>query len=154
MNSLVKTVSTVGVRTLCRAPKCSSYFHTIRQVVCKPFKASFTPALTSIMPARAYSMENMGEREQPPPVVVGTEDVNITCVDCQTQFSFSVAEQQFYAEREFSQPHRCKGCRDKRKAAKFAARRDGGFNDRGSFGGGRQGGPRGGNGGRRGRDDE
>mgnify|MGYP001581076731 CR=1 FL=1 len=42
-------------------------------------------------------------------------DLEITCVDCQTKFVFTEAEQQFYQERQFQNPKRCKSCRIAKK---------------------------------------
>lgn len=47
---------------------------------------------------------------------VSVNDRNITCEDCGEVFTFTEREQQFYAEREFSDPKRCRACRAKRKA--------------------------------------
>jgi CxxC-x17-CxxC domain-containing protein len=66
-------------------------------------------------------------------------DKTLTCVDCNQQFAFSASEQQFYADRQFSEPRRCPSCR----AAKKAARGDsgGGYSSGGySSGGGSRGG--------------
>jgi len=44
------------------------------------------------------------------------EDKTIMCVDCQKEFQFTVAEQEFYAEKGFqNEPVRCKPCRDEKK---------------------------------------
>ena len=56
-------------------------------------------------------------------------DKTLVCADCNQEFSFTASEQQFYADRQFSEPRRCPSCR----AAKKAARGDGG----GYSGGGR-----------------
>ena len=46
-------------------------------------------------------------------------DKTITCVDCGAPFIFSANEQEFYAQKGFSnEPKRCKNCRDKRKNAR------------------------------------
>ncbi len=45
-------------------------------------------------------------------------DREITCKDCHTPFVFSAGEQQFFAERQFSDPARCKPCRDAKRAQK------------------------------------
>ena len=45
-------------------------------------------------------------------------DKQLTCVDCSQDFSFSEGEQRFYAEREYTEPKRCKPCRERRKAEK------------------------------------
>ena len=42
-------------------------------------------------------------------------DKTITCADCGEEFTFSDEEQQFYSERGFQDPKRCKACRDRRK---------------------------------------
>ena len=45
------------------------------------------------------------------------EDKKIICKDCGEEFTFTVGEQEFYAEKGFTnEPVRCKACRDKRKA--------------------------------------
>lgn len=47
------------------------------------------------------------------------KDKTIKCVDCGTEFIFSARDQEFYAEKGFTnEPKRCKPCRDKRKAEK------------------------------------
>lgn len=44
------------------------------------------------------------------------EDISLTCKDCNTKFVFTAGEQQFYAEKGFTnQPVRCPGCRKSRK---------------------------------------
>ena len=43
-------------------------------------------------------------------------DVEITCAECGTAFPFTEREQEYYAERNLSQPKRCKACRDARRA--------------------------------------
>jgi CxxC-x17-CxxC domain-containing protein len=43
-------------------------------------------------------------------------DVEITCAECGTAFPFTEREQEYYAERNLSQPKRCKACRDSRRA--------------------------------------
>ena len=39
----------------------------------------------------------------------------IVCQDCGKEFEFTVREQEFYQEKGFSEPKRCKECREKRK---------------------------------------
>ncbi len=51
-------------------------------------------------------------------------DKTLVCQDCNQEFSFTASEQQFYADRQFSEPRRCPSCRAARKAS------------RGDFGGG------------------
>lgn len=58
------------------------------------------------------------------------EDKELTCKDCGQSFTFTGGEQDFFAERGFSEPVRCKPCRDARKMQKND--RGGGFSqDRG-----------------------
>ena len=72
-------------------------------------------------------------------------DKTLTCIDCNQEFMFTASEQQFYADRQFSEPRRCASCR----AAKKAARGDsgggsyssGGYSSGGN-GGGYSSGPR------------
>lgn len=45
------------------------------------------------------------------------EDTSLTCRDCKQGFVFTAGERQFFAERNFGPPVRCKGCRDARKAS-------------------------------------
>jgi len=51
-----------------------------------------------------------------------TADKTLTCADCSQEFTFTASEQQFFADRQFSEPRRCPSCR----AARKAARGDGG----------------------------
>lgn len=44
------------------------------------------------------------------------KDKTIVCKDCGKEFTFTVREQEFYNEKGFSEPQRCKECRDARKA--------------------------------------
>ena len=46
------------------------------------------------------------------------EDKKIKCIDCHKDFVFTAAEQQFYEEKGYDAPKRCKDCRSKRKAEK------------------------------------
>lgn len=39
----------------------------------------------------------------------------ITCVDCGLAFTFSAGEQEFYAEKDLSEPKRCKDCRAQKR---------------------------------------
>ena len=66
-------------------------------------------------------------------------DKTLTCADCGTEFTFTAGDQQFYADRQFSEPRRCPACR----AAKKAARGE----STGSYGNGGGGGGYGGGGG-------
>jgi CxxC-x17-CxxC domain-containing protein len=67
-----------------------------------------------------------------------TTDKALTCADCGQEFAFTASEQQFYADRQFSEPRRCPSCRAIRKAS----RGDGGGYTGGGNGGGYDRGPR------------
>jgi CxxC-x17-CxxC domain-containing protein len=47
-------------------------------------------------------------------------DKTLTCADCGQEFTFTSSEQEFYAQRAFSEPRRCPSCRASRKAARQA----------------------------------
>jgi CxxC-x17-CxxC domain-containing protein len=49
-----------------------------------------------------------------------TTDKTLTCSDCGQEFAFTASEQQFYADRQFSEPRRCPSCRAIRKAQRGA----------------------------------
>ena len=42
----------------------------------------------------------------------------LTCADCGQEFAFTASEQEFYAQRQFTDPRRCASCRASRKAAR------------------------------------
>lgn len=45
------------------------------------------------------------------------QDRTLICKECGNEFIFSVGEQQFFAEKGFTnEPQRCKRCRDQRKS--------------------------------------
>ena len=51
------------------------------------------------------------------------EDKTLTCRDCGQEFVFTAGEQEFYAEKGFTnEPTRCKDCRNARKNAGKAPR--------------------------------
>jgi hypothetical protein len=43
------------------------------------------------------------------------EDKTLPCADCGQEFEFTGREQEFYAEKGFTEPKRCKPCRQARK---------------------------------------
>ena len=47
-----------------------------------------------------------------------TADKALTCADCSSEFVFTASEQEFFAERQFSEPRRCPSCRAVRKLAR------------------------------------
>lgn len=65
-------------------------------------------------------------------------DKDLTCADCGQSFVFTASEQDFYAQRGFSQPLRCSSCRAARKAARGTSAGAGG----GSYGSSYDRGPR------------
>jgi CxxC-x17-CxxC domain-containing protein len=70
--------------------------------------------------------------------VMTFSDKTLTCRDCRNEFVFTVGEQEFYAEKGFTnEPSRCPDCR---RAAKSA--RSGGSDFRSGGGGGYGGGER------------
>jgi CxxC-x17-CxxC domain-containing protein len=76
------------------------------------------------------------------------QDKTLTCADCNQEFSFTASEQQFYTDRQFSEPRRCPSCRAARKAQRgdsgssysSGGRSGGGYSGSGS--GGYSSGPR------------
>jgi CxxC-x17-CxxC domain-containing protein len=61
-------------------------------------------------------------------------DKNLTCADCGQEFVFTASEQDFYAQRGFTEPRRCASCRASRKAARNSE--GGGSSSYGSYGAG------------------
>ena len=61
-----------------------------------------------------------------------TADKVLACADCGQEFTFTASEQQFFADRQFSEPRRCPSCRASRKAS----RGEGGTSSGGYSGGG------------------
>ena len=60
-------------------------------------------------------------------------DKTLTCADCGQEFVFTASEQDFYAQRGFTEPRRCGSCRASRKAARNS---EGGGSSYGSYGAG------------------
>ncbi len=86
------------------------------------------------------------------------EDKQLVCVECGNAFTFTVAEQEFYAEKGLTnEPKRCPACRKARKERQgHGSGHSGSRGGHGGGGGGEHGGPRrefhgggGGGGGRR-----
>ncbi|MBI2776599.1 MAG: zinc-ribbon domain containing protein [Chloroflexi bacterium] len=61
-------------------------------------------------------------------------DKNLTCADCGQEFVFTASEQDFYAQRGFTEPRRCASCRASRKAARGDGDSYGGGSSRGGGG--------------------
>ena len=51
-------------------------------------------------------------------------DQHLTCADCGQDFVWSAREQEFYREKGFQQPKRCKACNRARKERRDSGRRD------------------------------
>lgn len=45
-------------------------------------------------------------------------DKIIECMECKSEFTFTEREQEFFKEKKFTDPKRCKPCRDYRKQQK------------------------------------
>ena len=83
-------------------------------------------------------------------------DKTLTCADCSQQFVFTASEQDFYAQRGFTEPRRCPSCRASRKASRgtttgggsgyggggYSSGGGGGYSSGGGGGGGYDRGPR------------
>jgi len=63
-------------------------------------------------------------------------DKNLTCADCGQEFVFTASEQDFYAQRGFTEPRRCPSCRASRKAARNSNGGGAGSSSYGSYGAG------------------
>jgi CxxC-x17-CxxC domain-containing protein len=63
-------------------------------------------------------------------------DRTLTCADCAQEFVFTASEQQFYQERGFTDPRRCRSCRAARKASMGSGDSMGGGGGYSSGGGG------------------
>jgi Probable zinc-ribbon domain len=56
------------------------------------------------------------------------QDKELTCADCGKKFLWSAKDQEFFAERGFNEPKRCKDCRQAKKAQRGDHDRGGGGN--------------------------
>jgi len=71
---------------------------------------------------RKNLVPSRGETEMP--------DLEITCSECSTPFTFTEREQEYYRERNLTHPKRCKPCRDARRANFGGSRGPGGERQR------------------------
>jgi CxxC-x17-CxxC domain-containing protein len=62
-------------------------------------------------------------------------DKTLTCADCGQEFAFTASEQDFYAQRGFTEPRRCPSCRASRKAARGDSGGGAGYGSYGAGGG-------------------
>jgi CxxC-x17-CxxC domain-containing protein len=54
---------------------------------------------------------------------LGFQDKSLQCADCGTTFTFTAAEQEFYASKGFAnEPKRCQPCRQARKSQRNSSR--------------------------------
>ena len=60
-----------------------------------------------------------------------TADKTLICADCGQEFVFTASEQQFYADRQFTEPRRCPSCRAARKASRGDSGGGGGYSSGG-----------------------
>jgi CxxC-x17-CxxC domain-containing protein len=72
-------------------------------------------------------------------------DKTLTCADCSQSFTFTASEQDFYAERGFTEPRRCPTCRAARKAQRnsdsgYSSGGGGGYSSSGGYSSGGYGG--------------
>ncbi len=44
------------------------------------------------------------------------DDRNLTCVECNSEFTFSADDQQYHADRGYQDPKRCPSCRQAKRA--------------------------------------
>ena len=63
-------------------------------------------------------------------------DKTLSCADCGQEFTFTASEQDFYAQRGFTEPRRCASCRASRKAARGDSGGGGNGGGYGSYGAG------------------
>ena len=72
---------------------------------------------TRSTPSRFPLEEDRGNRRNHEEVDTDMNvDKTLTCADCGQEFTFTASEQDFYAERGFTEPRRCGSCRAARKA--------------------------------------
>lgn len=55
------------------------------------------------------------------------QDKQITCTSCGTEFLFSVADQEFFSSRGYTEPRRCRPCRNQAKQQRGGAGQGGGY---------------------------
>jgi hypothetical protein len=73
---------------------------------------------TTMPPARPGAARAQGTRAAA--AASDGEDQTLRCVDCRNEFVWSASEQQYYRERGFEAPRRCKPCRQAKKAQREA----------------------------------
>ena len=96
--------------------------------------STFTPFLTALRRDRIAEAAREGVFLYTPSTY---SDKILSCVDCNQEFVFAATDQQFYAEKEFSEPRRCASCRAARKAARGDSGGSG-YGGGSSYGGGQR----------------
>jgi len=66
------------------------------------------------------------------------EDKNLTCVECNTSFTYTADDQSFHSQKGYTEPKRCPSCRASRRASNGGGSYGGGGSSYGSssYGGG------------------
>ena len=108
------------------------------------------PVETGVIRRRCHDTPLTGSREKSREIRLEKEcrslmnvDRTLTCADCGQEFVFTASEQQFYADRGFSDPRRCRSCRAQRKSQMGSGESSstgGGYANSGGYGGGAGGG--------------
>ena len=62
-----------------------------------------------------------------------TGDLQLTCSDCGQEFTFTAADQDFFRERGYSAPKRCKPCRQAKKNEQQGGGSGGGYGGGGGY---------------------
>ncbi len=66
-------------------------------------------------------------------------DKSLTCADCGSEFTFTAGEQEFHAQKGFTnEPRRCPSCRSNRRAQRDGYSGGGSYGGGSSYGGGRE----------------
>ena len=117
-----------------QALDCSAHAHGFRGTVKRP-TAPFGQSLprgTTNAPLSADTARWLAEAAQKKCFSLFTyTDKTLNCVDCGTEFAFTASDQQFYADRQFSEPRRCPACRAAKKAARGES--SGGYSNGGGY---------------------
>ena len=79
-------------------------------------------AEADVEPEKKARSEKAAETAHAQPSVTAPEAVDrvLMCSGCRKNFDFTVRDQQFYSTMGFSDPKRCKSCRDKAEADRQA----------------------------------
>lgn len=64
-----------------------------------------------------------GEDDRMRDVSTPNADQTLLCVDCGNEFTWSISEQQFFKDKGFAVPRRCRYCRKARRASQLQIER-------------------------------